>query len=196
MAKDIEEIKLIVDLAKNGGMLEEQNKQLMTENTAVKTENETVKAENRALRDENLALKERVRELEAMVAGRITSDGANANAAGAPQVVYVHQYFLLDCPKTMAYVGGLDDRYRMFAGHFLHQTMADNTPRHIYEQVDKITQLEGCQNKRMADAMEKIADKPNLPTIQADKVYQSGSIHDDHSSNINLDTANPQNLLE
>ena len=54
----------------------------------------------------------------------------------------------------------------------MHHTMADNLPKRIYERVDEITQLEGNQTGRLADAMEKVAEKP---TTQNNVFPQAGS---------------------
>lgn len=66
----------------------------------------------------------------------------------------------------------LNNSQKMLVGHLLHHTMADNLPKRIYERVDEITQLEGNQTGRLADAMEKVAEKPTTQNI----VYpQAGS---------------------
>ena len=101
-----------------------------------------------------------------------TTEDNQTTAGGQHPVVIIQQYFLLDILKTISYVLSLNNSQKMLVGHLLHHTMADNLPKRIYERVDEITQLEGNQTGRLADAMEKVAEKPTTQNI----VYpQAGS---------------------
>lgn len=199
MPKDIEELKIILDLAKAGGKMEEQLRQTMAENKTLKAQikekDKTIEEHVRQLdaKGKEIAEKDmRIRELEAIVAGGAVAVAApnadnNKNAGSVPPLVVIQQYILLDGAKTVAYVCSLDNDHKMFAGHLLHHTMAANTPKHIYDRVDAMTQLESNQTGRLADAVEKMADKPTEPTVRAEHYYGAGANHEDHSRNISLD---------
>ena len=142
MPKDIEELKMIVDLAKSDGKKEAENEMLKTvkkqlEDTCAKQQKMLAQKDKQlAEKDKRIEeQKERISELEAMVANKpYVGDGQQP-------VVFVNQYFLLDCPKTISYVGALDNSMKMFAGHLLLHTMADNTPKRVFDQVNEMTQL-------------------------------------------------------
>ena len=161
MPKDIEELKMIVDLAKSDGKKEDENEMLKTvkkqlEDTCAKQQKMLAQKDKQlAEKDKRIEeQKERISELEAMVANKpYVGDGQQP-------VVFVNQYFLLDCPKTISYVGALDNSMKMFAGHLLLHTMADNTPKRVFDQVNEMTQLEGNSTDRLIDAMEKVAERP------------------------------------
>ena len=93
------------------------------------------------------------------------------DADGQKQVVYVSQYFLLDAPKTVNYVCALDNTQKMFANHLLLHTMAENTPKQIYDKVNEMTQLASDPTERLIDSMEKVAERPvKQENIYGDKV--------------------------
>jgi hypothetical protein len=85
-------------------------------------------------------------------------------------VVVVNNYYVLSVPKTYKYVNALDNAGRRFVGHFIHQTMSDGTPQSVMAQVDEMTQLEGSQEGRLADAMEELAKKPTTQNNYGDMV--------------------------
>lgn len=192
MAKDIEELKIILDLAKAGGKMEEQLKQMMAENKALKAQ---IREKDKAIDEKGKEIAEkdmRIRELESIVASGTVAVGApasdnNKNTGAVPPLVVIQQYILLDGAKTVAYVCNLDNDHKMFAGHLLHHTMAANTPKHIYDRVDAMTQLESNQTGRLVDAVEKMADKPTEPKVRAEHYYEAGANHEDYSRNISLD---------
>ena len=214
MSQGIEEIKLIIDLAKTGGMLEERTKKIEEELKLALEKIAMLEAENkRILEEKDQALDEkdqiinekdkiisekdmRIRELETIIGNKGTVNSNSVNADGTTQVVLIQQYILLDGPKTFAYVCSLKDDKKMIAGHMLMHTMVDNTPKCIYDQVNEMTQLEGNQTRRLADAMEKMADKPTAPPINAEHYYGDGATHDDHSHHFTMGETDPNKLLE
>ena len=66
--------------------------------------------------------------------------------ASRPQVVVNnYNFFMLSVPRTRAYVDNLGNDGRQFVGHMLHQTMLEDTPRSVMDQVDEMTRLRDCQ---------------------------------------------------
>ena len=207
MSKNIEELKMIVDLAKSDGKKEAENEMLKTakkqleDNCAKQQKMLAQKDRQLAEKDKKIEeLEERIRELEEIV--------ANKPYGGDSQqpVVFVNQYFLLDCPKTINYVGALDNRQKMFAGHLLLHTMADNTPKKIFDQVNEMTQLENNSTDRLIDAMEKVAERPvTQQTYYGDNVKEKTVFPgiENYQPQIQTQTNNllplaqqPQNLLK
>lgn len=214
MSQGIEEIKLIIDLAKTGGMLEERTKNIEEELRQALEEIAKQKAENKRILEEHAkALDEkdqiinekdqiisekdmRIRELETIIGNNGIVISNSANADGATHVVLIQQYILLDGPKTFAYVCNLNDDNKLIAGNLLMHTMADNMPKCIYDQVNEMTRLEGNHARRLADAVEKMADKPTTPPINAEHYYGDGATHDDHSHHFTMGETDPNKLLE
>jgi len=164
MTQGTEELRMIIDVASERGVMQERCAQLEKANHLLAEENAGLKNEGLnkdKVIDEQARLideqKTRIKELEAMV-GCYTA-GGNTGWSGAPFVV-VNQYFLLDAPKTKKYVYHLDTEQKMAAQHLLMHTMPDNTPKQVYDQVNEMTQLGENPTERMADAMEKVAERP------------------------------------
>ena len=66
--------------------------------------------------------------------------------ASRPQVVVNnYNFFMLSVPRTRAYVDNLGNDGRQFVGHMLHQTMLEDTPRSVMDQVDEMTRLRDYQ---------------------------------------------------
>ena len=193
MAKDLDELKMIVDLAKTGGMMEARNmmmeEQLQQKNEEIASLKEMLKEKDKVIvkKDKQLAEKDkqieerdrqieekdtRIKELESLMVDVEMAENGQTAAGGQPPMVIIQQYFLLDILKTISYVVSLNNSQKMLVGHLLHQTMADNVPKRIYDKVDAITKLEGDQTGRLADAMEKVAEKP---TTQNNVYPQAGS---------------------
>ena len=152
MSTDIDELRFVADLAHNGGVMQAQNEHLRSVNLELKLEIEKLRSENEGLRAEVARLK-----------------AAQQQAPLQPQVV-VNNYYVLSVPKTYKYVNALDNAGRRFVGHFIHQTMSDGTPQSVMAQVDEMTQLEGSQEGRLADAMEELAKKPTTQNNYGDMV--------------------------
>ena len=193
MAKDLDELKMIVDLAKTGGMMEARNlmmeelvkqkdEELAQLKEMLKEKDKVIAKKDRQLAEKDKQIEERdrlieekdarIKELESLMVTVDTAEDGQTNAGGQHPLVIIQQYFLLDILKTISYVVSLNNSQKMLVGHMLHQTMADNVPKRIYDKVDAITQLEGDQTGRLADAMEKVVEKPTTQNI----VYpQAGS---------------------
>lgn len=152
MNTDIEELRFVADLAHNEGRMQAQNEQLRDEIEQQKREIERLRSENEGLRAEVADLK-----------------AAQQQASQQPKVV-VNNFYLLSVPKTFKYVSALDNDGRRFVGHFMHQTLSDTTPQSVMAQVDEMTQLEGGQEGRLADAMEELARKPTTQNNYGDTV--------------------------
>ena len=208
MLESTEELKMVLDLAAIKGrkeaeneILGAQNKQLEEDNTKLMSllnEKEKLLAEKDGIIED---LKQRISEMEALLANNTCA------ADGQKQVVYVNQYILLDAPKTVNYVCALDNTQKMFAGHLLLHTLTDNTPKQIYDKVNKITQLTTDPTERLIDTMEKVAERPvKQENIYGDKVSEKTVIPnvsnyrpDIQTQNMNVPLSpmgqNPQNLL-
>ena len=169
MIEGSEELKMVLELAASKGrkeaeneMLETQKKQLEEANTKLLRQ---LSQKDKLLKEKEKIIEEqrrRISDMEALVANQTCA------AEGQKQVVYVSQYFLLDAPKTFSYVCTLQ---RMFAGHLLLHTMADNTPKQVFDQVNEMTQLASDPTERLIDSMEKVAKRPvKQENIYGDKV--------------------------
>ena len=172
MIEGSEELKMVLELAASKGrkeaeneMLETQKKQLEEANTKLLRQ---LSQKDKLLKEKEKIIEEqrrRISDMEALVANQTCA------AEGKKQVVYVSQYFLLDAPKTFSYVCTLNNTQRMFAGHLLLHTMADNTPKQVFDQVNEMTQLAGDPTERLIDSMEKVAERPvKQENIYGDKV--------------------------
>lgn len=193
MAKDLDELKMIVDLAKTGGIMEARNmmmeEQMRQKDDEIAQLKEMLKEKDKVIarKDKQLADKDkqieerdkqieekdaRIKELESLMVTVDTTENGQTAAGDQPPLVIIQQYFLLDMIKTISYVLKLNDSQKMFVGHMLHQTMPDDVPKPIYDKVDAMTRLDGSQTGRLADAMEKVVEKPTTQNI----VYpQAGS---------------------
>lgn len=174
MAKDAEELKIILDMAANGGKMQAMNEMLLEKIAALEAENKELKAENQMLHHENADLNERLsmktnecKELEEKMMYTTAYEQQDASQQGP--VVINSFYYVLSWPKTVAYVGALDSDGRKSAGHFIHQTLPDDVPRGFIRRVDELTKLECRQDKRLADALEEVAKKPTTQNIYGDK---------------------------
>lgn len=208
MIENTEQFKIVLDLAENKGrrdaeneMLESQNKQLEAANSKLSKQ---LNQKDKQLTERDImimALNQKIKELEAIVSSN------TCGADGQKQVVYVNQYILLDAPKTVSYVCALDNTQKMFAGHLLLHTMADNTPKQIYDKVNEMTRLSTDPTERLIDTMEKVAERPvTQENIYGDKVGEKTVIPnvgnyrpDIQTQNMNVPLPpmgqNPQNLL-
>ena len=93
-------------------------------------------------------------------------------------------YYVLSWPKTVEYVGTLDSDGRLHASHFIHHTLPDGIPLQFIKKVDDLTMLEARQEQRLADAMEKVAERPTTQNI----VYpQDGS-----TANVGCEMQSPE----
>jgi hypothetical protein len=180
MLKTTEELKMVLDLAASNGRKEAQNEMLEAHKKQLEEANAKLlrqlsqKDKQLAEKDKTIEeLRQRIGDMEALVADNTCA------ADGQKQVVYVSQYILLDGPKTVNYVCALDNTQKMFAGHLLLHTMADNMPKQVYDKVNKITQLASDPTERLIDTMEKVAERPTYN-------YESGAVHDDKRSQLLL----------
>lgn len=152
-------LNMMVDMATNKGRLEaehERRKKEIAEKDAQIAELKTL-----------LKMREdRIAELEFQLTQQNLTQ---------PKVT-VNQFFLLSAPKTHTYVQGLDNDGRQFVGHMFHQTMPDSTPMSVLMEVDEMTRFERT-DIRLAEAMEKVANKPNI-----DNFYNSGTYNDNSGS--------------
>lgn len=181
MTNDIDEFKMILGMARNEGRMEAENTMLKELNKQQEEEiarlRKQLNTKERQLteKDRIIAVQtERIKELETMVNSQPAQGEGSTIGAGTEPVVVVNQYYLLDRPKTESYVCTLDNDHRMFAGHLLLHTMPDSTPKRIFDQVNKMTQLEANANGRLADAMERVAERPTYG-----EYYETGATHDD-----------------
>lgn len=175
MAKNAEELKMILDMAANGGKMQAQNEMLMDRLAQKDKEIEGLKNENKELKN-GLAEKtkeceekdRRIEELEARLMCEMPSENAETCAQG-PVLMVNNFYYVLSWPKTVEYVGKLDSNGRKSAGHFIHQTLPDGINMSFVKRVDELTKLVGPQDQRLADAMEKVAERPTTQNIYGDK---------------------------
>lgn len=175
MAKDAEELKIILEMAENGGIMKAENKMLLQQIAELKAENTQLKSENNQLKEDKADLKEKLsaktkecEELQGKLMYDTVYEQQDINRQGS-MVTVNNFYYVLSWPKTVAYVGALDSDGRKSAGHFIHQTMPDDAPRGFIRQVDELTKLECRQDKRLADAIEEVAKKPTTQNIYGDK---------------------------
>ena len=175
MAKNAEELKMILDMAANGGKMQAQNEMLKDRLAQKDKEIEGLKNENKELKN-GLAEKtkeceekdRRIEELEARLMCEMPSENAETCAQG-PVLMVNNFYYVLSWPKTVEYVGKLDSNGRKSAGHFIHQTLPDGINMSFVKRVDELTKLVGPQDQRLADAMEKVAERPTTQNIYGDK---------------------------
>ena len=175
MAKDAEELKIILDMAANGGKMQAQNEMLLEriaqlENDLKRQKNENKKLKN-DLEEKTKECKEkdhRIEELEARLMCEVPSGNTETCAQG-PVLMVNNFYYVLSWPKTVEYVGKLDSNGRKNAGHFIHQTLPDGINMNFVKRVDELTKLVGPQDQRLADAMEKVAERPTTQNIYGDK---------------------------
>ena len=175
MAKDAEELKIILDMAANGGKMQAQNEMLLKriaqlENDLKRQKNENKKLKN-DLADKTKECEEkdhRIEELEARLMCEMPSGNTETCTQG-PVLMVNNFYYVLSWPKTVEYVGKLDSQGRMSAGHFIHQTLPDGINMNFVKRVDELTKLEAPQDQRLADAMEKVAGRPTTQNIYGDK---------------------------
>ena len=175
MAKDAEELKIILDMAANGGKMQAQNEMLLKRIAQLENDLKRQKNENKKLKND-LADKtkecevkdHRIEELEARLMCE-TPSGNTETCAQGPVLMVNNFYYVLSWPKTVEYVGKLDSQGRMSAGHFIHQTLPDGINMSFVKRVDELTKLEAPQDQRLADAMEKVAGRPTTQNIYGDK---------------------------
>jgi hypothetical protein len=175
MAKNAEELKVILDMAANGGKMQAQNEMLMDRLAQKDKEIEGLKNENKELKNgltektkECEEKDRRIEELEARLMCEMPSGNTETCAQG-PVLMVNNFYYVLSWPKTVEYVGKLDSQGRMSAGHFIHQTLPDGINMNFVKRVDELTKLEAPQDQRLADAMEKVAGRPTTQNIYGDK---------------------------
>lgn len=187
MAKDAEELKLILDMAANGGKMQAKNEMLLEKIAMLEKQNERLKAENKTLREELSAKTTECEELQAKMTfnEKLNEELDEQESGSQGQFVMVNNfYYVLSWPKTVEYVGKLDSNGRMSAGHFIHHTLPDGVPRRFIKKVDELTTLESHQEKRLADAMEKVAERPTT----MNNIYpQDGS-----TANVGCEMQNPE----
>lgn len=121
-------LQMVVDMAMKGGKMEARQEAKDKEIDELRTVCDELRREI-AKRDERIA------QLEALVFQQ-----ENAR----PQVV-VNQFFVLSVSRTRVYVSSLSNNGRQFVGHMLHQTMLEDTPRSVMDQVDEMTRLREYQ---------------------------------------------------
>ena len=210
MAKDIEELKMILDMAANGGKMQAQNEMLLDKIAQLENEIKRQKNENKKLRND-LAEKakeceekdHRIEELEAKLMCEIASEDSDTCAQG-PVVMVNNFYYVLSWPKTVDYVTKLDSNGRMSAGHFIHHTLPDGINMNFVKRVDELTMLETPQDQRLADAMEKVAGRPTTQNIYGDKneftedskMLKLALPADANPAEIAMQIAGQQNILE
>lgn len=159
MNDSIEAMKLVANISRETGVFEGENgmlkmrvndlqKQIEQLQARVDEKDKALQASERRAED----YRHRIAELESLM----TTGG------GKSPVVVVNQYFLLDRPKTMNYVGKLDNIHKMFAGHMLLHTMADSTPKQLIDEVNDMTRLEAGQTDRLVDAIKEAGEKPRV----------------------------------
>ena len=175
MAKNAEELKMILDMAANGGKMQAQNEMLMDRLAQKDKEIEGLKNENKELKNgltektkECEEKDRRIEELEARLMCEMPSENAETCAQG-PVLMVNNFYYVLSWPKTVEYVGKLDSNGRKSAGHFIHHTLPDGINMSFVKRVDELTKLVGPQDQRLADAMEKVAGRPTTQNIYGDK---------------------------
>ena len=151
MSDIVEEMRFVADLARSEGELKANYDYLKKENDRLLKE--------QAMKDKVIAAKDqRIAELELIL-----------QQMAGQQTVVVNQYFMLSILKTCNYVRKLNNDGRQFLGHFMHQTLPDNTPLSVIAQVDEMTRLQGNTEARLADAIEELAKQPTTQNIYGDK---------------------------
>lgn len=110
---NIEEFKMILDLAANGGKMQAQNEMLLEKIAHLEEDLKRLEKENRKLQND-LAKKtresdekdQRIAELEAKAMYEMPSDNPDAGSQG-PVVMVNNYYYVLSWPKTVAYVNSV-----------------------------------------------------------------------------------------
>lgn len=190
MEKNVEELRMILDIAANGGKMQAQNEMLLEKIARMEEDFKRLEKDNKKLQND-LAKKtkeceekdQRIAELEAKAMYEMPADNLEANSQG--NVVMVNNYYyVLSWPKTVAYVDTLDSNGRLYASHFIHHTLPEGIPIQFIKKVDDLTKLEARQEQRLADAMEKVAERPTTQNI----VYpQEGS-----TANVGCEMQSPE----
>lgn len=159
MTKSVEELKMILDIATNGGKMEAQNEMLLEKVARMEKDMKRLENENKKLKNDLTEKTKECEELEAKIMCDMKMDEQDSNNQGS--IVFVNNYYyVLSWPKTVEYVGTLDSNGRVSASHFIHHTLPDGIPVQFIKKVDELTKLEARQEKRLADAMEKVAERP------------------------------------
>ena len=190
MEKNVEELKIILDIAANGGKMQARNEMLLEriarmEEDYKRLEDEYIKALNDlAKKTKECEEKDlRIAELEAKAMYEIPADNREPNCQNS-FVMVSNFYYVLSWPKTVEYVSTLDSNGRLCASHFIHHTLPDGIPMQFIKKVDDLTMLEARQDQRLADAMEKVAERPTTQNI----VYpQEGS-----TTNVGCEMQSPE----
>ena len=164
---------MMVDMAAQGGKMEAQQE-------AKDREIEELRRELGELRDRLAKRDERIAQLEALV----------FQQGNARPTVVVNQFFMLSVPRTRTYVSSLSNNGRQFVGHMLHQTLAEDTPRYVMDEVDEMTKLKDSTDSRLAEAMEEIARKPTTQNNYGDMVENKTVIPNVGNYNAYVDTQN------
>lgn len=190
MEKNVEELRMILDIAANGGKMQAQNEMLLEKIARMEEDFKRLEKDNKKLQND-LAKKikeceekdQRIAELEAKAMYEMPADNLETNSQG--NVVMVNNYYyVLSWPKTVAYVDTLDSNGRLYASHFIHHTLPEGIPIQFIKKVDDLTKLEARQEQRLADAMEKVAERPTTQNI----VYpQEGS-----TANVGCEMQSPE----
>jgi len=163
MSDEIERLKLVIDMAKDNGRKEAvcdlQKEELQKANdeiTDLKARLEATQVQLAESQNQVLELKQLLEKYK--------------NTAQQSPTILINNFFLLDKPKTEEYVSQLDDKHRIFTGHFLEHTLADSSSMTDHDSVRKITQLGDIRRQNeLADSINKAATKP---TNVIDKVGQ------------------------
>ena len=174
---------MILDMAANGGKMQAKNEMLLEKITDMEKEILRLTSENATLRGQLSAKTAECEELQAKIMCNEELDEQETGSQG--QFVMVNNfYYVLSWPKTVEYVGTLDSNGRMSAGHFIHHTLPDGVPRRFIKKVDELTKLEVRQEKRLAEAIEKVAERPTT----MNNIYpQNGS-----TTNVDCDMESPE----
>lgn len=183
MTKSIEELKMILDIATNGGKMEAQNEMLLEKVARMEKEMKRQENEIKKLRSDLAEKTKECEELEAKIMCDMKMDEQGSNNHSS--IVFVNNYYYaLSWPKTVEYVGKLDSNGRVSASHFIHHTLPDGIPVQFIKKVDELTKLEARQEKRLADAIEKVSERP---TTENHIYPQDGS-----TTNVGCDMHNPE----
>ena len=208
MEKNIEEFKMILDMATNGGKMQAQNEMLQEK---IASQDEYIKRLEKEIKklQNDLGKKtkeceeknQRIEELEAKAMYEMPSENAEADNQG-PAITVNNFYYVLSWPKTVEYVGLLDSNGRVGVCHFIHHTLPEGIPIQFIQKVDDLTKLEAPQEKRLADAIEKVAERPteenyygevvNIPSVGT---YNSNVTEQNNQFPVSQIAGPEQNLL-
>ena len=166
-------LMMMVDMAAQGGQMEALQE-------AKDKEIEELRRENGELRDGLAKRDARIAELESML----------IQQGNARPTVVVNQFFMLSVPRTRTYVSSLSNNGRQFVGHMLHQTLAEDTPRYVMDEVDEMTKLKDSTDSRLAEAMEEISRKPTTQNNYGDMVENKTVIPNVGNYNAYVETQN------